>query len=1636
MKSLKKHKGLLAAPDWFWGLAFFVSGIAGEVFAQTAEYYTVHPSADGYNLLISDSPIGLSEQDHTNRDENIYSNPTSIPFHLILNRDPLSRRLPIILDADVVVRWEIIPGAGTNPAQGPDFLYTTGTVTFDAPLVFRGVVAEPFPILRPLGTVDDDLNEGDEEFLLRFRILAGRARAAIGSTKRIIISGDRADSADVAYGFTGGDLAEGSATTWHITLSGAVPLVPWTMDYSATGDGITNADYSLEGVSGIHFQKTGDGPRRVTIEPGAFTKTFLVRAVDDGDNEAREQLTLSFYRPYGRRGVYTSGTNVSQSLFIPASDPTTYSLASEQVTTIAEGTTAAFPLVARGGAPTVPATFAWSIVGAGPYPATASDFARVTGTTTVAPGEPPAILIHALEDLLAEGNERFVLHLDGVSFDGGGDVRVAGRSSAAATILYSTRGGLPVVVERPSYRVVEGTTLPVTVRLREEFSDIPDLVATGTVTVVTQPQATEFGIGVAYAGDIRTRGAPFRIDGGGATRTTVSIAIADDGLWEEDETFTLTLSGADAQVPAAATVVIEDDEVVEIGFDFTDYHFSETTMRHSEVACWRMTSPPASLLNSVQHSHIFARRPIQVSVTTSATDAQHFTDFGLSSPDGLTLSNLQVPYVYNLSRWHYQRHCLNFRITVDEEAEETEQFHFHLQTTQSGVDIVTPTANVHIFDNDTVTVGLERDYIVEEGRTAPVCVVASHPPTIDRDDFWLQLSTSETGSAVAGSHYRAFRERRVGPLNGTTRRACVDVEAMVHLEDSGVEDFSLELTKPAGLARVEISTATVAMTITKGDVVVAALNRESRFCTAFTPESRYVVCYVDLLDTDGGASPLRRDEQRDARDRVIVEYRLSGTARVGTQTDAARDYYVDRFFADYPYETNDSSFNVATSTGTVPISFNAQRGQIILELHDDNRNEGREQITIELLRVLAGPSRIRVFDYVRNTATTTIIDNDPIVVRVSSPSSATEGRPTTYSVSLSAAPTRPVRVPWRVTTSTETTTPRAAPEDFVGAFPRAGALVFTADDWVTRSVSVVVAHDGLTEEEAEYFHWVVTPSAISGAYGAARVPTTRSEVMILASNQLTVRLTVLPIQLLTEDFPETLLSNSAVSFHIWLTDAGGATAQPTVPVVVAYRLSGTAVGGATEAPGIDYLYPFGYDVGLRSGDEMLTSADPATHIPIYVSDDELNEPRETIEIELLGITGGHLQVAWPPPQTTASFAIADDDPITLVTRAPPGAVAEGASATFSVALSNPPTRTVRVPYRITTSTETTIPRAAPEDFVGAFPRAGALVFTADDYATRSVSIAVAADGRPEDAEYFDLVVTPSAISGTYGTARVSPTRSEARIAPGRVWVSAKVFLEGAFAFNPSTDTMNTPYLRSLPARQPYDVNPWWHGATTTIPHLASAHGVSAVTDTIVDWVLVELRAVPKNAGIRAATASSRMAERRAWVRAALLLANGAVVGVDENAPTAPGALATRGVVFDVVIDAARQDLYVLIHHRNHLPIISTASATTTNCVADYCVDFTTRQSRQGTQKDLGGGRFAMRAGDVNRNGSIALIEREFIVTHNGKNIMGWHYSNPGVLGNYIVDADLNFDEAVSLNDREFIVINDRESLCDVCAPNP
>ena len=214
----------------------------------------------------------------------------------------------------------------------------------------------------------------------------------------------------------------------------------------------------------------------------------------------------------------------------------------------------------------------------------------------------------------------------------------------------------------------------------------------------------------------------------------------------------------------------------------------------------------------------------------------------------------------------------------------------------------------------------------------------------------------------------------------------------------------------------------------------------------------------------------------------------------------------------------------------------------------------------------------------------------------------------------------------------------------------------------------------------------------------------------------------------------------------------------------------------------------------------------------------------------------------------------------------------------------------------------------------------------------------------------------------------------------RVKVSLKLFLEGPFDGEEMGTELNDSGL--LPLNQPYNVSPWNYDGTETVAFIPN--------ENVVDWVLIELRDTTQ--------ADRATPESTVALRAAFLLSDGTVVDIDGSSP----------VSFD--IPGINWNLFIVVHHRNHLDIMSSYIPDYADGVYSY--DYTFAQSRvfnslYGGYKELFPDKWGMVAGDYNGDGVVDDSDKAVV----------WSQS-AGQAGYYQADADLD-GEVDNLDKNDF-----------------
>jgi hypothetical protein len=201
-------------------------------------------------------------------------------------------------------------------------------------------------------------------------------------------------------------------------------------------------------------------------------------------------------------------------------------------------------------------------------------------------------------------------------------------------------------------------------------------------------------------------------------------------------------------------------------------------------------------------------------------------------------------------------------------------------------------------------------------------------------------------------------------------------------------------------------------------------------------------------------------------------------------------------------------------------------------------------------------------------------------------------------------------------------------------------------------------------------------------------------------------------------------------------------------------------------------------------------------------------------------------------------------------------------------------------------------------------------------------------------------------------------------------VKVKVFLQGPFSGASMTTTLATNTL--IPITQTYSAAPFSYSGAEAVS------GTSFfTTNTVVDWVLVQLRNTTTNV---------------VETRAGLLKSDGTVIDVD----------ATEGLLFTV---ATAGDYYIVVKHRNHLAVMSAAVVTLPNATAyDFTTALTQAYGATTPMKDLTGtGPFGMWCGDTDASGSVVNGDRDN--TWNNRNLNNVYMGSDTDLSGSVVNAD-------------------------------
>ena len=898
-----------------------------------------------------------------------------------------------------------------------------------------------------------------------------------------------------------------------------------------------------------------------------------------------------------------------------------------------------------------------------------NDYTAVSSTTlTFAPDETTkTVSVATTEDTRNEATEAFTVTLSGP--------RNATLKSDAttATGTIDDDDDLPVLSIADATAVDEGEAVQFEVTLAP---------ASGKQVTVSYSTADD----TAKASEDYTAASSTTLTfAAGDTTKTISVATTEDTRNEDQETFTVTLSGptnatlkSDAKT---ATGTIDDDDALPV------LSIAGATVDEGEPAQFEVTLTPAS------------GKQVTVSYSTDDGTAKASEDYTAASSTTLTFTAGDTTKTVSVAT------------TEDTRNEGPEAFTVALSgPANATLKSDAKTATGTIDDDDPLTAAVTaKAQNVTEGQSAEFEVnITGGTSTAD-----VVVRYSVGGTATSSDDYDDPGGTLTIASGAATGTITIATKADDVVEPS--ETLQVTLTSASTASRtVTVGGTAATTTILDGGSVTVSVKAVIVEDDENTPVNEY----RDKSIADEGESAEFAVELSGAVSNAVqVSYATeNGTAESGT----GKDY--------------------TAKTGTLTFNPNESLTQTItVDTSHDTLNEATETFTMKL----TAPNLPAGVALGQATATGRITDGDPLEASVTAnDASVDEGETATFTVSLTGGTsTAPVVVRYSVGgsatsgddyTAPNPTTLTIAAGTSTGTFtietltdnvvPETESLEVTLDSAAsagTVTVSTTAATTAIKNTTKPTLILEDEPSSSVRAGRSASGASTRSRSSIAC------------VVCMTEGDTPTGTTKNVRPMLV----AGGTREKVIIPdgqtVTIPYQTSdGTAQSGQ------DYVQKQG-TLTFKGDPKDGFKANLQTPITLQTIGDTLNEPDRTFTLTLLSAT--------LPDSTTTdavpfTVAVRDDDPISAAVEALSSRVSEGQSATFQVSLSGgTPTADVVIRYTVGGS-------AKPGDDYTAPP--GTLTI-ASDHTSGTITIETLADGvREPNDETMVVTLTGATTAGT------------------------------------------------------------------------------------------------------------------------------------------------------------------------------------------------------------------------------------------------------------------------------------------------
>ena len=813
-------------------------------------------------------------------------------------------------DANAAVEFEVTLSVASSNAvtvdyatsdgtakAGADFTATSGSLTFPAGSTVSQTVRVP--------VTSDTLDEDNETFTLTLSNPGNARFPGDGTTLAVagtIADDDHEPGTVSGEGLTIGDASasEGGSLTFTVSLtpvSGRAVTVDW-----ATLDGTAkSADYTAASGS-------------LTFAAGDTTKTVTVSTTDDTLDEDDETLTVTLSNPGNALIGDTNATGTIEDDDEPRSGQ---GLSVADASADEDAGTLTFT-VRLGAASGRTVTVDWA-TGNGGTAAAGADYTAANGSLSFAPGDTSkSFTVSVLNDALDEDDETFAVAL-----------------SNAANASIDDAGGTGTILDDDDIPgTVPGEGLTIADASAAEGGSLALTVSLTPVSgrAVTVDWATSDG--TAKSADYTAASGSLTFAAGDTTKT-VTVSTTEDTLYEEDETFTVTLSNPGNALigDASATGTIADDDGTPSSLTVS---FEKDTHPTAEGA----GGAGVTLILSAP-----ADEAITLPVSVSSASTAGVDDFEVSL-DGTfghaTFFKVAPGGTFDVTFEAGEDSTSFFVRALDDGAVEGEEWvDFGLGSLPAGVSAGNPAvAKVTFTDGRDVSFGAASYTAIEGGREATVVVRLNAAPG---REVVIHLTVAD-GAGVSGGDYSGVPSSLTFGAAETSKT--FTVRAIVDADEESGESVVLSFgSMPAAIRAVEPSSTTVHLRDASALTAPIGPDKITTVTVADNDTAGVTVNPTGVTATEGGATGSYT---------VVLDTQPTGTVTV---------------------TVGDTSADITASPGT--LTFTAATWNtaqtVTVTADDDSIAEGEETAT--LTHAVSGYGTVTTADSV----TVTVADNDTAV---------------------------------------------------------------------------------------------------------------------------------------------------------------------------------------------------------------------------------------------------------------------------------------------------------------------------------------------------------------------------------------------------------------------------------------------------------------------------------------------------------------------------------------------------------------------------------------------------------------------------------------------------------------------------------